>query len=156
MRPETIIVETANGLVMINKSDFDPATHRLPGAESDTALPEGVGAPLDANGLRTDGPTVAEYVAAGYLATNYPPHGYASRSTSEEIAALTMPPATGATGAPPPVLLVTKNDKKRFVVVDIAQKAVTADGIDAEGYKTEKEAWDAINAHIAKLSCATA
>lgn len=35
--------------------------------------------------LRTDGPTVAEYVAAGYLAENYPPQGYASRSTAEEI-----------------------------------------------------------------------
>jgi hypothetical protein len=37
--------------------------------------------------LRTDGPTVAEYVAAGYLAANYPPQGYASRSSEDEIAA---------------------------------------------------------------------
>lgn len=37
--------------------------------------------------LRTDGPTVEQYVAAGYPAKNYPPHGYSSRSTSEEIAA---------------------------------------------------------------------
>ena len=36
--------------------------------------------------LRDDGPTVAEYVAAGYLATNYPPQGYTARSTPEEIA----------------------------------------------------------------------
>src|SRR5690606_37535223 len=35
--------------------------------------------------LRDDGPTVAEYVAKGYLAVNYPPQGYASRSTQEEI-----------------------------------------------------------------------
>jgi hypothetical protein len=39
----------------------------------------------DENGLRTDGPTVAEYVEAGYQAGNYPPTGYASRSTAEEI-----------------------------------------------------------------------
>ena len=38
---------------------------------------------------RSDGPTVAEYVAAGYKAANYPPAGYASRSTAEEIAAAT-------------------------------------------------------------------
>lgn len=38
-------------------------------------------------GLREDGPTIAEYVSAGYLASNYPPNGYASRSTPEEIAA---------------------------------------------------------------------
>jgi hypothetical protein len=36
---------------------------------------------------RTDGPTVAEYVAKGYKASGYPPAGYASRSTPDEIAA---------------------------------------------------------------------
>ncbi|KPY33139.1 HeH/LEM domain-containing protein [Pseudomonas syringae] len=36
--------------------------------------------------LRTDGPTVSEYVAAGYKASNYPPKGYESRSSAEEIA----------------------------------------------------------------------
>lgn len=41
----------------------------------------------EGDGLRSDGPTVADYVAAGYKASAYPPHGYASRSTPEEIAA---------------------------------------------------------------------
>lgn len=41
-------------------------------------------APVDH--LRDDGPTVAEYVAAGYLPAGYPPKGYASRSTEDEIA----------------------------------------------------------------------
>lgn len=36
--------------------------------------------------VRQDGPTVEEYVAAGYLAENYPPMGFASRSTPDEIA----------------------------------------------------------------------
>ena len=40
---------------------------------------------LDANGLKLDGPTIAEFVAGGYLALNYPPEGYASRSSQEEI-----------------------------------------------------------------------
>jgi len=35
--------------------------------------------------LREDGPTVAEYVEAGYQASSYPPKGYSSRSTQEEI-----------------------------------------------------------------------
>lgn len=43
--------------------------------------------PRDAAGLRTDGPTIAEFVAAGYKAADYPPAGYASRSTEDEIAA---------------------------------------------------------------------
>ncbi len=40
---------------------------------------------LDANGLKLDGPTIAEFVSDGYLAVNYPPEGYASRSSQEEI-----------------------------------------------------------------------
>lgn len=34
---------------------------------------------LNADGLRTDGPTLAEYVDAGYDPANYPPKGYASK-----------------------------------------------------------------------------
>lgn len=36
-------------------------------------------------GLREDGPTVSQWLEAGYLAVNYPPEGYASRSSQEEI-----------------------------------------------------------------------
>lgn len=38
--------------------------------------------------LKQDGPTVVEYVKAGYSAKDYPPAGYASKSTAEEIAAV--------------------------------------------------------------------
>ncbi|BEV43930.1 hypothetical protein [Afipia carboxidovorans] len=46
--------------------------------------------------LREDGPTVAEFVAAGYPADKYPPSGYASRSTPEEIAAAVAAQASAA------------------------------------------------------------
>ena len=36
-------------------------------------------------GRREAGPTVAAFVEAGYKVSNYPPEGYASRSTQEEI-----------------------------------------------------------------------
>ena len=39
----------------------------------------------NSTGLKLDGPTIAEFVEAGYLATNYPPEGYASRSSQDEI-----------------------------------------------------------------------
>jgi hypothetical protein len=39
--------------------------------------------------LRDDGPTVDEFVAAGYQARNYPPQGYASRSSDDEVKAAT-------------------------------------------------------------------
>lgn len=35
--------------------------------------------------LKQDGPTVEEYVEAGYKAADYPPKGYASKSSEEEI-----------------------------------------------------------------------
>ena len=44
-------------------------------------------APAQGSGLREDGPTVAEFIASGYKASNDPPVGYASRSTAEEIEA---------------------------------------------------------------------
>ncbi|WP_420604457.1 hypothetical protein [Methylobacterium sp.] len=53
----------------------------------------------DGDVLRTDGPTVTEYVAAGYRAENYPPQGYASCSTPDEISA-----AVALQNAPPPPL----------------------------------------------------
>lgn len=36
---------------------------------------------------QNEGPTVEQWVEAGYRAENYPPEGYESRSTPEEIAA---------------------------------------------------------------------
>jgi len=35
--------------------------------------------PLDAQGLRLDGPTMEEWLAAGYRRENYPPRGYAPK-----------------------------------------------------------------------------
>ena len=37
--------------------------------------------------LKQDGPTISEYVAAGYDPKNYPPKGYASKSSDEEVKA---------------------------------------------------------------------
>ena len=37
-------------------------------------------------GLRLDGPTLAQWLEQGYKASAYPPDGYASHSTAEEIA----------------------------------------------------------------------
>lgn len=50
--------------------------------------------------LRQDGPTVAEYVAAGYFAEKYPPAGYASKSTQAEIdAAIAAQKSASGSGA---------------------------------------------------------
>lgn len=57
------------------------AAEKAKTAETEKSKAQGKGK----DALRDDGPTVAEYVAAGYLASNYPPEGYAARSTPEEI-----------------------------------------------------------------------
>jgi hypothetical protein len=41
--------------------------------------------------LRTDGPTLAEWVAAGYAAENYPPHGYAPKDAATPAPAKSAP-----------------------------------------------------------------
>jgi len=56
-----------------------PTEEELKGAEP----------PRDAKGLRLDGPTVSQWVAAGYKASAYPPSDYASKSTDDEIKAAT-------------------------------------------------------------------
>lgn len=48
--------------------------------------------------LREDGPTIGEWVAAGYLAENYPPDGYAARSSDEEIAEAVAAQGTDTNG----------------------------------------------------------
>ena len=68
------------------KSAFKPATRSVPKS-----------APAPA-ALRTDGPTLAEYVAAGYSAANYPPSGYAAK------AAAPAPAPTKRTGIDPSIL----------------------------------------------------
>lgn len=60
--------------------------------------------------IRNDGPTIAEYVAAGYPASTYPPRGYASKSTSTEIAAAVAAAAPAPWAGEPEVLDVPAHD----------------------------------------------
>lgn len=62
---------------------------------------------------RENGPTVAEYVAAGYLAVNYPPGGYASVSTDEEVAE-----AIAAQAAEPKPIDKLKVDELKALLID--------------------------------------
>lgn len=76
--------------VLLKPLDSDPqgAVREFDQTDFDALVALGAVRPTtDDDDLRQDGPTVADFVAAGYKASNYPPHGYASRSTAEEIAA---------------------------------------------------------------------
>lgn len=84
--------------------------------KADFARLERLNAVRAASELRQDGPTVAEFVAAGYKAANYPPKGYEARSTPEEIAA-----AVAAEKAAPAV----QNKKAPRVANKAGEKAET-------------------------------
>ena len=75
MRIQTITVKGQDGNpLVINADDFDASKHEIYGADD-----------IVKGELRKDGPNVADYVAAGYDPKNYPPDGYESRSTPDEI-----------------------------------------------------------------------
>lgn len=97
MRIPTVVIETDNGPVTINASDFNASVHKL------------------ATAAETPAPVTP--------------------AASDDQGGTTQPVA----------LLVTKKGKK-FIVVDGDGKAVERDGIDADGYATENDAWAAIMA----------
>lgn len=59
------------GKVIVNNAEEEKV------ARGETSVP--------ATELKQDGPTIAEYVAEGYKAEDYPPAGYAPKSTKEEV-----------------------------------------------------------------------
>lgn len=59
------------------RTDDQKAADALKAEADAKAKAEADAAPKNAEGLRLDGPTLEEYVKAGYLAENYPPQGYA-------------------------------------------------------------------------------
>lgn len=99
-------------------NEFKPVSAKLTGGERDNEdleilagaqrqinLVEGqsvtiTGAPeRNDQGDRVDGPTISEYVAAGFDPATYPPKGFSSRSSQEEIdAAVLAQPKTAPTG----------------------------------------------------------
>lgn len=91
----------------------------------------------DGGALRGDGPTVAEYVAAGYLASQYPPSGYASRSTTEEIAAAVAEEVAKA----------GDTDLDKMTRAELEAFAA-AKGIDISSAKNKGEAVDLIRAAV--------
>lgn len=91
-RGQVIDVPDARAQQLIKRGIFDTPQNIAAAkkkAEADVAERKKSAAKAKGKGkdaLRDDGPTVAEFVKAGYLASNYPPEGYAARSTPEEIA----------------------------------------------------------------------
>lgn len=122
-----VTIETDNGPVRINESDYDPDTMTLAGAD-------------DAKG--TDATPVPETTPSAAPAT----------TTNDSAALKEAAIAAGAAIAPPIAhdpapsqRLVSKIGSKHFVVNEKGEK-LDEPGIDPKGYKTDAEAWSAIMA----------
>lgn len=66
------------GTVIVNNEDEEleaKGEKRLPVVAWDDSKPV----------LKEDGPTIQEWIEAGYKAKNYPPHGWAAISSQEEV-----------------------------------------------------------------------
>lgn len=133
MRIPTVMIETDNGPVMINKSEYDPAIHKLMD-ENATSEPQPPSDP-------------AEPVNP---ATSEPQDGNSQPVATD--AAAPVNPAAGEPDKPAailPQMLVTKR-KTKFHVVGVNGDDITLEGINPAGYKTENEAWAAITALAVK------
>ncbi|MCR5859721.1 hypothetical protein [Mesorhizobium sp. J428] len=88
-RPKQVVQFKAGETVEIVDTDLDDMPRTLASLLQPIEIKgKGKGkGKKDETPLKTDGPTVEEYVAAGYSAKSYPPKGYASRSSDEDIAA---------------------------------------------------------------------
>lgn len=129
-----VIIQTANGPVRLNASEYDPAIHTLVDGEEAPApapvveLPEVVAVVVDADAPAqpvSEAPAVVE----------------PANPAPDEPAPVPAPsPAPIA-----PVHLVSHDKKaKRWFIVDNAGNRAVGDKIAVEGYATEKDAWDAV------------
>ncbi|GLI23479.1 hypothetical protein GGQ86_002983 [Xanthobacter flavus] len=112
------------GYKNIPAAEYDPAVHVLFDREAGKAAEPG---------LRSDGPTVAEFVAAGYI----------SRSTAEEVAAA----VAAQQGTPGPVSIEIPADWKSLhwkQRVALAEKLNGDATLDPAAGQTQTEAADAV------------
>jgi hypothetical protein len=120
----TMQIETDNGPVTINISDFDPEKHRAVGAAPAEA-------PQPASG--DDKQPEAGASDEG--------NGTPAPASSENNGGAPAPAAAEVDNT----MLVTKQGSK-YVVVNKAGEPIKRDGIEEKGYAKEKDAWDAIMA----------
>lgn len=127
-RCPTVTIMTGNGPVVINEADYDEEIHTLAGDADKPSEPEAPGAGQGTSVTGSDG-------ASGDTGTG--------TDTTSPGALADHAAALVAAGTVTDVKLVAKMGRNFFVVNDKGAK-VEAEGINAKGYGTEKEAWDAI------------
>lgn len=127
----TMQIETDNGPVTINVSDFDAAKH----------TPVGGAAPAPVDAPQPDGARVNPNSPEGSNAPQLANQDHANGGQAP-----TPPAAAPAASAGDNTSLLVTKKGKNFIVVDAAGNAVQRDGIEPEGYKSESDAWAAVMA----------
>lgn len=118
---DVVVIVTDNGPVRINKSDYDPKQHTLHQANETH----------DANGVlinqpksASEFPTIAEGMAIS------------SPVVPRELTEMDRRIIAANLGV--------MQDNKRFYIIEGNEKVTNIDGIDPNGYKTNKLAWEAL------------
>lgn len=163
---KTLVVNTENGLVLINAEDFNAEIHTLAEGEDVPQIHGAVIVPpeFDLEALKAQirrdlepeiraavtaelEPQLRAAIMAEMMTVATPGDATAGDGADTlQGASDTPPPALATpvvTPAAPLQLLVTKKSKKH-IVISADGAAVTIDGIEAGGYDTEQAAWDAI------------
>jgi len=144
---DTVTIQTDEGPVRINASDYDAKKHKLAKEDKEElpvttpttfVAPEKVETPASAPVMREEGVTRHE----GAHAENPTPNN------GNRPVALEAPqaPASGEAGS---VDRRVMKIGRKFFVVNAEGAKVEAEGIDADGYSSEQDAWTAAVPNLA-------
>lgn len=129
--PETVVIKSDNGPVRINKSDYNEKEHTL--HEADRTH--------DADGVERTNPDKVD--------PNNPPQAIQGANKARQPKTAKTDDDNAAAAKDQRIIdadLAVIDDDKRFYVIDKKNnnQHVEIDGIDAKGYKTNKEAWEVL------------
>lgn len=159
--PETVTVNGPNGPLIMNKSDYDanPSAFERIDNEGATVTTNpnavdgkaGEGAPAGNPNAPDPGTTVTLAIGPAVIADDAVNTANATDGKGG-MANAGAPVGAGNAGATAPnvakpQMLVKKQGtgkQARFIVVNEKGEPIVADGLDADGYKSESEAWNAI------------
>lgn len=129
MRVPTVIIETENGPVVIDKSEFNPELHKLadPGAAAVIVEPVIPGAVTPA---QVDLGSILAAPVAAALAGSIP--------------AVTDPPANTSTAPAADAKPIVAQFGDRYFITNATYEKLSGKGISPTGYATSDKAWEAV------------
>ena len=140
---ETVTIQTANGPVRVNKSDYDADQAEGGANEMKLATKAATAETQDAENatVQTVGANGAGVVPAGNIPVPPAPSAPVTALGGEEGGNVATP-----TTVAPNTLMVIKDGKKFYAVRPDGSRVEDIEAIDKAGYASEAAAWEAIRA----------